>query len=178
VNHGSTVSARAKSIAGVLSLLAMVCALSQAQPPAQSRTVPLVSDTCPEVHPGDKISLDSNPLFDPIWPVTGLRGFGLTFAKLADDGVHLTRNELLMGGRHSGVSIAALGNGYFHIEMTVPPKRFIKPGTYVLVGATANADVVPDYADQPPQMTASPVEERYCVTIVKSPASLPSQPGG
>lgn len=175
MNHGPRVSTRAKAVLGGLSLLAILCAHAPAQSPSHSRTIPLVSDTCPEVHIGDSVSLDLNPLFDPIWPVAGLHSFGLTFAKVADDGVHLTRNEVLMGGRHSGVSISALGNGFFHIEMTVGGSRSITPGTYSLVGARANADVVPDYTGQPPQMTSSPVESRYCITIVKSPAS---QPGG
>lgn len=178
MTHRPTIATRARAVLGGLSLLAMACTLSPAQSPAHPKTIPLVSDTCPEVHPGDSVSLDVNPLFDPIWPVTGLRNFGLTFAKLADDGVHLTRENLFAGGRHSSASISALGTGYFHIEVTVPASRSIEPGVYNLVDATASADVVPDYTGPPPQMTSSPVDQRYCITVVGSSASPPSQPGG
>lgn len=177
MNHGRTISTQAKTFLGVLSLLAVVCASSQTPRPAQSRTVPLVSDTCPTVHLGDRISLDWNPIFDPTGPVTGLRGFGLTFAGVAEDGVNLKRQELFLGGRHTPVSISPLANGYFHLEFLVN-MRSIQPGTYRLVRANAIADVVPDYTEQPPQMTNSPADERYCIIVAGSPASPSPQPGG
>jgi hypothetical protein len=165
VIHGRITSTRAKVLFGVLSLLAAVSASSQApQVTAQPRTVPLVSDTCPSVRIGDSVSLDLNPLFDPIWPVTGLRGFALTFAPVAEDGVHLKRGELSLRTGNTPLSISPLGNGFFHLELTVSMKR-IQPGTYRLIRANATAEVVPDYAGEP-QMTRSPVEERYCITVV------------
>jgi hypothetical protein len=177
MNHELTISTCAKTVLGTLSLLAVICASSQTPRPAQSRTVPLVSDTCPSVRVGDNVSLDLNPLFDPIWPVTGLRDFGLTFTGVAEDGVNLKRQELLLGARHTPTNISPLGNGFFHIELTLS-MRSIAPGTYRLVRANANAEVVPEYAVQPPQMTNSPVGERYCITVISSPASQLSQPGG
>lgn len=170
MNHGRRKSTHAITLLGTLSLLAVVCASSQTPQPTQSRTVPLVSDTCPSVHIGDRVSLDWNPLFDPIWPVTGLRGFGLTFTGLAEDGVSLKRPDLLLGMRHTATSVTPLGNGFFHLEFTVN-KRSIPLGIYRLVGANAIAEVVPDYAEQPPQMTNSPVVGRYCITVVGSPVS-------
>lgn len=170
MNYGPTISAHTKTLLGTLSLLAVACAFSQTPQQAQSRTVPLVSDTCPSVHIGDLVSLDWNPVFDPIWPVTGLRGFGLTFDGVAEDGVSLKRPELFLGTKHTPVSISPLGNGYFHLEFTVN-QRSIPLGIYRLVRANAFADVVPDYTEQPPQMTNSPVGERYCITVVGSPAS-------
>jgi len=169
VNHGRTNSTHAKTLLGALSLLAVACAFSQTPQPAQSKTVRLVSDTCPSVHAGDRISLDWNPVFDPNWPVTGLRGFSFTFAGVAEDGVSLKRPGVFLGSRHTSVNISPLGNGYFHIEATVNAKS-LQPGMYRLVSAYAFAEVVPEYAEQPPQMTNSPVGERYCITIAGTPA--------
>jgi hypothetical protein len=126
---------------------------------------------------GDSVSLDWNPLFDPIWPVTGLRGFSLKFVPVADDGVSLKKGELILRPGDTPTTISPLGNGYFHLEFTVKMKA-IHPGTYRLVRADATADVNPDYAGQPPQMTNSPVGERYCITVVGPTASQSPQPGG
>jgi hypothetical protein len=56
VSHGRTISTRAKALLGGLSLLAVVCAFSQTPQPAQSRVVPLVSDSCPSVRIGDSVA--------------------------------------------------------------------------------------------------------------------------
>jgi hypothetical protein len=176
VNYGRTISTPAKTFLGGLSLLAVVSAFSQTQTPAQSRVVPLVSNACPSVRIGDSVSLDWNPLFDPIWPVTGLRGFGLRFAPVAADGSTLKKGELLLRPGESATRISPLENGYFHLEFTVNLKTS-RPGTYRLVGANAAAEVVPDYAEQPPRMTNSPVDQRYCFTVVGSPALQSPQTG-
>jgi hypothetical protein len=127
------------------------------------------------VHLGDSISLDWNPVFDPIWPVSGLRGFVLTFSAVAVDGVSLKRPKLQLGTRLTPTSISPLGNGFFHIESTVNT-RAVPAGIYRMVRAKAFAEVVPEYAEQSPQMTNSPVGERYCITIVRPPASQSPQP--
>ncbi len=176
MNHGRKISARARTVLGGFGLLVLACASAQAPQASQPRTVPLVSDTCPSVRVGDSISLDWNPDFDPIWPVTGLRDFYLTFAGVADDGVHLARRELDLDMRHAPTRISALGNGFFHIEFTVDG-RSISPGIYRLVRANANAEVVQDYAGGPPRMTLSPVDGRYCITVVGPQAPQPPPPG-
>lgn len=177
VNNGSIVLTRTKVTLASLMLAVLGCVLPSPQLTGQSRTVPLVSDTCPEVHFGDSVSLDFNPLFDPEWPVTSLSSLGLTFVKLAGDDVHLTRSELPIGGHLSRVRTSTLGNGFFHVELRVPARRFISFGTYRLVGASAVAQVTPEFRGTPPQMTRSPVEERYCITIVPSQDSQAPQGG-
>lgn len=173
MTHGRKISICAKAVVGCLGLLALACASAQVPLTAQPRTVPLVSDTCPSVRLGDSISLDWNPAFDPIWPVTGLRDFSLAFASVADDGVHLTRRELDLDMRHAPTRISALWNGFFHIEFTVSG-RSISPGVYRLVRANANAQVEPDYTGPPPVMWVSPVSARYCITVVN--AAPPQSP--
>lgn len=172
MNYGRTISTHAMSFLGGLSLLAVVCAQAQAPQSAQSRTVPLVSDTCPNVRIGDRVSLDWNPLFDPEWPATGLHAFVLRFARMTEDGVDLKQEQLRLGAQQTQTSISPLGNGYFHVEFTVYMKP-VRPGTYRLVRADAVAEVDSDYAEQAPQMTRSPVDERYCFTVV-DPATSPS----
>ena len=171
------ISTCAKTVLGGLSLLVFVCASAQAPKPSVPSTVPLVSDTCPSVHIGDSISLDWNPNFDPAWPVTGLRSFGLTLAGVAEDGVSLKRQELNLGARHTPTKISPLGNGFYRIEFQLNT-RSIEPGKYRLVRAMAMAEVVSEYTEQPPQMTSSPVNERYCISVVWSPVSQSPQPGG
>lgn len=171
MNKERSISTRAKTVLGGFGLLALACASAQAPQAAQFRTVPLVSDTCPSVRLGDSISLDWNPDFDPIWPVTGLRDFTLAFAAVTDDGVSLTRQELYLDMRHAPTRIYALGNGFFHIEFTVSG-RSISPGVYRLVRANATAEVQSDYTGPNPTMMVSPVRERYCITVV---SAAPSQ---
>ena len=176
MKHGRTISTYAKALVGILGLLAVICAPAQSPQPTQPRTVPLVSDSCPSVRIGDKISFDLNPLFDPIWPVTGLRGFGLEFLKVADDGVHLNRQFIHLIAGNTPTSISPLGNGYFHIEVSMG-KRSIAPGIYRLVRAEAVAEVQTDYNGPNPTMMVSPVRERSCITVVSSTASQSPQPG-
>ena len=177
LTYGNLFSTRATALIGGLSMLAVACTSAQVPQQAEHNIVPLVSDTCPTVHIGDKISFDLNPLFDPIWPVTGLRNFGLTFAAVAEDGVHLRSRGIRMGSRGTSASSSALDNGFFHVEVTVGPRN-IAPGVYRLVNAFATAEVVPEYAEKPPQMTRSPVDERYCITVADRPALQSPQSGG
>jgi hypothetical protein len=169
-------------ILGGLALLAVASVCAQAPKTAGFRTIPLVTDSCPVVQIGDRVSLDWNPNFDPIWPVTGLSGFGLTFAAVADDGVNLKQlsrqTGLILESRYTPSEITPLGNGFFHVEITVSPRstttRVIRPGTYRLVRAGAIAALDPSYTGGPPQMMNSPVEERYCITVLglsSSPSS-------
>ena len=44
------------------------------------------------------------------------------------------------------------------------------PGVYRMIGAGATAEVVPEYTHQAPQMLNTPVDERYCITVVRSTA--------
>jgi hypothetical protein len=165
MNHGRKISTRAKIFLGALGLLAGACASAQAPLQSQSRVVPLGSDTCPTAHIGDRVSFDWNPIFDPIGPVTGLHDVSLMFSGVADDGVSPRRQELHLGGRNAAASVTPLANGFFHVEATLSP-RSIQPGIYRLTRVNANAEVASDYAGEPPQMTRSPVEERYCITVI------------
>jgi hypothetical protein len=138
--------------------------------------VPLVSDACPTVQTGDAVSLDWNPAFDPIWPVTGLRSFELRFAAVLENGVTVgSRPTALLGGRGVTVNISSIGNGFFHIE--IPVSRGVQPGVYHLVEARAIAQLPPDYNGPNPTMTVSPVRERYCITVVSAAPSQEPPPG-
>ena len=158
-----------------LTLLAATSVCAQAPKSTESRTIPLASDSCPAVQIGDKISLDWNPNFDPSWPVIDLKGFGLSFAAVADDGVNLRQTSLILDSRSTASDIFPLGNGFFHIAISVRPRstttRVIRPGTYRLVKARAIASLDPSYTGGPPQMTNSPVEARYCITVLGPPGS-------
>jgi hypothetical protein len=174
-------SSHPRTVLGSLALLVVSSVYAQAPKPPEFRTVPLVTDSCPSVRIGDRVSLDWNPNFEPIWPVTGLSGFGLTFAAVADDGVHLKQTGLILDSRYTPSEISPLGNGFFHIEITMRPRsmttRNIRPGTYRLVKARAIAALDPSYTGGSPQMTSSPVEERYCITVVGLSSSLTSKLG-
>ena len=61
----------------------------QTQTQSEATAVSLVPDKCPNVSPGQSISFDWNPLFDPAFPVTGLRDVGLTFSPVGGDGAGL-----------------------------------------------------------------------------------------
>jgi len=137
-------------------------------PQAQSKTaiVQLVSDTCPVVHTGDQVAFDWNPVFDPEWPVTGIGSVSLQFARQEEDGVNLRMRPLYtLGGRISQSSSTAIGNGFYRIAIVVPLSREMTPGVYRLVGVQMNARVQDDYSGPASQMTLSPVESRYCITL-------------
>ena len=140
------------------------------KPATQPKVVPLQSDNCPVVYGGDKIAFDWNPVFDPEWAVTGINLARLQFARLDDDGVHLqaTRSLYTLGGRSSRALVTALANGFYHLELTVRSGRATKPGVYRLVKARMNARVEEDYQGPAPQMTRSPVESRFCITLQRA----------
>jgi hypothetical protein len=140
------------------------------KPATQPKVVPLQSDNCPVVYGGDKIAFDWNPVFDPEWAVTGINLARLQFARLDDDGVHLqaTRSLYTLGGRSSRALVTALANGFYHVELTVRSGRATKPGVYRLVKARMNARVEEDYNGPAPQMTRSPVESRFCITLQRA----------
>jgi hypothetical protein len=175
LRHGQTIAAYAGVLLAGFALLGSAGSSCHAQ--MRATTISLVSDTCPNVIAGQSISLDWNPLFDPVWPVTGLRDFGLTFSAVAEDGVGVRRGgELHLGARHTAMNISPLGNGFFHIELRLSASR-IPPGTYRLTDAHAIPDLDPDFKGSLPAMTRSPVEERYCITVIPSPSSQSPQPG-
>ena len=154
----------------LLLLLALSAVPAQSlgdRPATQPEVVPLQSDTCPVVHGGDKITFDWNPAFDPEWAVTGINLAKLQFARLDEDGVQLQaeRGLYTLGGRSSRAIVTALGNGFYHVELTIQSSRATKPGVYRLVKARMNARVEEDYTGPTPQMTHSPVESRFCITL-------------
>ncbi len=157
----------------LLVLLALPAVTAQTlgdKPAIQPNVVPLQSDTCPVVYGGDKIAFDWNPVFDPEWAVTGINWARLQFARLDEDGVHLqaARRLYTLGGRSSRATVTALANGFYHIELTVHSGRATKPGVYRLVKARMNAGVEGDYNGPAPQMTRSPVESRFCITLQRA----------
>lgn len=161
-------------LAAAVLLLSSAWAQSQQQPAAGSvahivpKAVPLVSDACPAVQRGGRIALDWNPNFDPAGAVSGLGGFELRFRELDADQVNLTQGkpQLRLQSLAPPHRITSLGNGFFHIELTIP--RTASYGVYRLVGAGAMAAVYPEYLDisPRPQMTNSPVQMRLCMTVV------------
>jgi hypothetical protein len=176
MRRGHTISTFAGAVLAGLATLGGVSTSCQAPKPALTKVVPLVSDTCPNVYMGDKISVDWNPDFDPIWPVTGLRALGLTFAPVTGDGETLVRNHLDLGGRRTQQHISPLGNGFFHVEIAVGGGH-IPIGTYRLMEAGAIPELDPDFKGPLPEMTRSPVEERYCFTFLGPRASHLLEPG-
>jgi len=166
---------------GSLTLLSVVCAFAQtpqtsalqAPPAVPSRTVPLVSDACPVVRPGDKLALDWNPGFEHPGMVDSLLAFSLRFGLVSENGVTVQRFPgIVVEGHGSGGFVSPLGNGYFHIELRVPPGS--PPGQYKLIDAVSNAKTFPDYQGPGLPMNNSPVRERYCITIVAAPTAQPS----
>jgi len=175
VKHGQTIPAHARVLLAGAALLCMAGASCQAQ--SQATTVPLVSDTCPNVSLGQSISLDWNPVFDPSWPVTSLRDVGLTFSPVEEDGVSVRRRtELRLGARRTARTISPLGNGFFHVAVRLSGSR-ISPGTYRLVDVRAIPEVDSDFKGPLPEMTRSPVEARYCITVIRPQSSQSPQPG-
>jgi hypothetical protein len=151
----------------LLSLPAVPAQTPGDKPATQPKVVALESDNCPVVYGGDKITFDWNPVFDPEWAVTGINMARLQFARLDDDGVHLqaARSLYTLGGRSSRAMVTALANGFYHVELTVRSGRATKPGVYRLVKARMNPRVEEDYNGPVPQMTRSPVESRFCITL-------------
>lgn len=177
--HRSSSSTCTKAIAGGLSLLAFSCALAQTAqpelaPPAArlKQPVPLVADTCPTVRQDGVLSLDWNPAFDPSGAVTGLKSFRLIFDHLLADGVHPNPAARLVLDVGPGGRMTAIGNGYFHIEMRLPPSTH--PGTYHLVAAHGSPTLSPDYQGEAPTMTNSPEREYFCITVISHTPSKPS----
>lgn len=176
MRRGHTIPTFAGAVLAGLAILVAVSASCQTPKQVQNKMVPLVSDTCPNVYAGDRISVDWNPNFDPIWPVTGLRALGLTFAPVTGDGGTLVRNHLDLGGRRTLQRISPLGNGFFHVEITVGGAH-IPMGTYRLLESRAIPELDPDFKGPLPEMTRSPVDERYCFTFLGPQASHSAQPG-
>jgi hypothetical protein len=149
---------------------------SEDKPAPQPKVTALQSDACPVVHAGEMVSFEFDPVFDPIWPVTGLRMVSLDFARLAEDGVTLERPSVFAGTRNSAARISSIGNGFFHVQALIGRAA---PGEYHLVNVHAFAAVVPEYRGRrpEPEMTVSPAGERYCITIVGTQASRLPQLG-
>jgi hypothetical protein len=173
VMHRERNSIRTKTLAGGLGVLVLLSASAQAPraqitkaPSGQNvRTVPLVSDACPEVHRGDLLALDWNPGFAPGGPVAGLRSFRLVFAPVVDDSVNpKVRVSFSAGGKGGSPAATSVTNGYYHIEV---PVTQVPEGVYRLVDAAAAPEVFPGLDGEAiPQMTVSPVQDRFCITVV------------
>ena len=182
VTYTCLYSVRKQMIACGVGLLAFACASAQVPqteaPPAPAmrplpRAVSLVSNSCPEIHNGDRIALDWNPGFDHLGPVTGLKTFSVTLAPLMENGV-IGRSRITFSAGGKGHPVGApLGNGYYHIE--IPMSTMIAEGAYRVIDADAVAEVMPQYErDPPPQMTVSPAQERFCINVVANSRSQSS----
>lgn len=140
---------------------------------AAPKAVALVSDACPAVQRGGRIALDWNPNFDNEGEVSGLHSFEMIFRKLDEYGVNVMEKGLMFTAStmHTAGAITPLGNGFYHIELTVA--RDARPGVYRLVVARASAEVYPEYKNIPPwpAMTDSPVRTRLCVTVLPPPST-------
>jgi hypothetical protein len=176
-----TVHSRAARNIALFSALSLLMPVVRAQTSEdkvapQPKVTALMSDACPAVHVGEMVSFDFNPVFDPIWPVTGLRMVNLNFARVAEDGVSLERPSVFVGTRHTVARVSSIGNGFFHVEAMIGRAA---PGEYRLVDVHAFAAVPEEYRESgpEPEMTVSPVSERYCITVVAStpPATASTQ---
>ena len=154
-------------------------AVAESTSRAAQKAVALVSDACPAVQRGGRIALDWNPNFDQEGTVSGLRHFELIFRPLDQDGVNFMEPGRKLFASTTGTpgAISALGNGFYHIELTVP--RTASFGVFRLVGASAGAQLYPEYKDMLPLplMTDSPTRTRLCVTIVPAQASQSTTAG-
>ena len=175
--------ARAKRgmwLAAVALLAAPTLALAQ-QPAgaAAPKAVALVPDACPAVQPGGRIALDWNPIFDPSWEASGLFSFHLFFSELDEYGVNVMDQgpRFVASTQRTPGAISDVGNGFYHIELTIP--RNAHAGTFRLVGALARAELDPGYKDGMPwpSMTNSPVQARFCVTVVRVAENQPATEG-
>lgn len=164
---------RTRALIGWLSLLASAALSAQtAAPTAPASTpqivkpsmVPLISDACPVVHYHDLLTLDWYPGFDNENLVTNLRTFTLTFSPLRSDGVNVNDHQRFMLGREPRSIVTPAANGYFHIEIPVP--RILHPGTYHLVDARSTPLLPPEDRYLNLKMTNSPVDSRFCITVV------------
>jgi hypothetical protein len=162
VKNAGILSKPARVLLGCLG--ALVSAGLCAQAPG-SKAVPLVSDACPTVRGGDRISLEWYPGFDDEAVVTGLRTFTLTFSPLQEDGVNVNGRQRFVLGKGAWRSKATpAANGYFQIEVPVP--RTLPQGTYHLVDADSTPLLPPEDRYLKLKMTNSPVESRFCITVV------------
>jgi len=146
----------------------------------QPHTVALASDSCPDVRSGDKVSLDWNPGFEHPGIVGGLRIFHLGFGRLDSNGVTVQQiPSLRLGGLAASLPVTDTGNGYFHVEFTIPAG--VQPGEYHLIKAASEARTLPEYQGPALPMTNSPVSARFCITVVPVAAQQTlqhSQSGG
>ena len=132
---------------------------------SDSHTVQLASDACPVVRPGDMVSLDWNPDFEYSGMVTGLANVGLRFGRVGGNAVTVQQvRALILRELASGQHFTPVGNGYFHIELSVPQR--VSPGEYHLIGASSYALTLPEYRGSALTMNNSPLSARYCFTVV------------
>jgi len=179
VNHKHRNTTRKIAALVGLSLISMICAFAQTsqtsgtQPllAAQPRTVPLASDACPAVRPGDKVSFEWNPGFEHSGIVVGLGNLSLHFGRLAANGVTVSPlTSFRQGGLASNLQVTAIGNGYLHVELPIPTR--VAPGEYHLIKAMSVAKTLPEYQGPALSMTNSPVSARYCITVVPTTTQL------
>lgn len=167
-----TVRVNAGTLIGLMATV-LVAVGSAQEPPAPPRpaAVKLVPNQCVQISAGVPLALEWNPGFEHPGAVTGLRGFGMTFARVGEDGVHLVpRSGFSLGGRTTGQLAVPLGNGYYRVEVRF--SRTVRLGTYQLVSADAVAQVSDDFHGDL-HLLVSPAREHFCIIVV-SPIVTPS----
>ena len=140
--------------------------VAQASP---ARAVPLDPATCTVVQPLGTVSLDWNPGFDPESAVTGIDRFGLVFEAAGPDGVTTLRAGSAGANIARSTVVTPLANGIYHFEFRVP--LTLSPGTYRVVDAAVAPSLAAGYQGPVPHMTNSPARQRFCITVVRPPAS-------
>jgi hypothetical protein len=167
-------STRIRASAVGTTLLVLACSLAQTargQAAASNlvQPVPLLSGACPVVRTNGAISLDWNPGFDHPGAVTGLKSFRLLFHPLREDGVNPNTASSILIDSGPGRKATLVDNGYFHIVARLPPSA--RPGVYQLAEAHYTPRLIQDYQGEEPTMTASPVGEHLCITVVRDSRS-------
>ncbi len=149
------------SAAGVLPLAA------QRGPAPAGPAAVLSPGTCVPIAQGGTISLRWNPAFSNATTVHGIRKVTLTFAAAGSEESSRRGHGGLVfhaDARNSVAPIVAEPDGFYSVSFPVD-LRFAAAGEYRLVGVEVVPRVDPDSSGPAPEMTASPVQSSFCVSL-------------
>ena len=113
-----------------------------------------------------------NPAFDSPGDVTGLTNFRLVFVASDEAGQSSRRPPAFVleasprERRPAQVEnpVSALPNGFF-LVLFRPDLRFVRPGTYELLSAEAEAALAPEFPGPAPRMNHSPLRQHFCLEV-------------
>lgn len=170
VRRGKSCLLRGAALAALTLLSAG--AFAQAAP----KEVALTAGSCPVVSDGDIVTFDWNPAFTMQSDVRGLAELALGFARdlPAERGRGITpplrlEAQLRTYSRAAeGSAITGESNGSYHIRFYVHSLQ-LPAGTYDLVRASAVAKVDATEPGERPQMTNSPLQSHFCLTLTAAP---------